>query len=370
MGLFAPWIANAPPGSANELIDRVSRLIQVSKEIQDQYQVEGIQEDLYQVRRSLLGLPNSFEGPEATSEVLLKQRVDLLIANSKSSSISSEDRFMEQINQLERALHDRQGSVLPLVKKGPLTPLTEHQEKDRAPSSEYLFGTDQIGRDVFSFVVHGLRNSLFFALIVVFICFATGVILGGLMGYYGGWIDLILQRFQEIIGNFPIFLLQLTIMASLPPNTPGFVQYILLATLICMVGWIPYARFTRAEFLRLRRLDFSVAAEAIGATSMRRFFKHLLPNAMTPNITFIPFDIASTIITLGALSFLGFGEPAGTASLGELLSVAKQSIARVGDLRHWWLALFPSLSLFLLLLSLIQFNFAIRDFADPRKNQD
>lgn len=366
LGLLAPWIANEPKGNAVELLNQTNVLLQDVKTLDDKEGFKNLRTELLSLRRSLLGIPHAYNGPEDASEKKIVESLGELKKEAAFLDSPNASDFLANLRELEFLIETRQSALFPLIKKGPVVPLAEFQEKDRAPDSEYLFGTDRIGRDIFSFTIHGIRNSLFFALVVVVVCFGVGVILGGVMGYFGGWPDLIMQRVQEIIGNFPFFLLMLTLLAFMPSDLPAIWRYIIIASIMCAVGWIPYARYTRAEFLRLRQLDFATAAKAIGASGPRRFFVHLLPNAMTPNITFLPFDIASTIAGLGALSFIGFGEPPGTASLGELLSVFKESVAREGDLRNWWLAVFPGSALFLLTLAFVLFGASIRDYLDPR----
>lgn len=244
-------------------------------------------------------------------------------------------------------------------------PLIEHHPENfdilesmplAAPDSKHLMGTDYVGRDVASRLIHGVRNSLFFSIAVVLVCMALGIIIGGLMGFFGGWIDIVLSRFMEIIANFPIFLLQLTLLAFLPQG------YGILLFVMCLAGWIPYCRFIRAEFFKLRHQEFVQAAQVIGASKKRIFFRHLLPNSLTPIIINVPFDLTSTIISLGALSFLGFGEPINVASLGELMKQAKDNFTQA-----WWLAVFPGGVLFLLTLSFQIFGSAVRDWLDPRQ---
>jgi ABC-type dipeptide/oligopeptide/nickel transport system permease subunit len=184
----------------------------------------------------------------------------------------------------------------------------------------------------------------------------SGVIIGGIMGFFGGAVDLILSRVLEVIGNFPIFLLQLTLLAFFNQS------YGILLFVMTVAGWIPYARFTRAEFFRLRNQEFVQAAEALGASRMRIFFRHLLPNSLTPILIYIPFDLSSTIVALGALSFLGFGEPINVASLGELMKQAKDHFQDA-----WWLAVFPGTTIFMLTLSLTVFGSGVRDALDPRQ---
>ncbi|PIR23724.1 MAG: peptide ABC transporter permease [Deltaproteobacteria bacterium CG11_big_fil_rev_8_21_14_0_20_45_16] len=247
------------------------------------------------------------------------------------------------------------GHFFPLVKFGPETADIFETEFLAAPDQVHLMGTDYVGRDVFARLVHGISNSLYFSLAVVAICLILGTIIGGIMGFFGGWIDLVLSRVMEIIGNFPIFLLQLTLLAFLSQG------YGVLLFVMTLAGWIPYCRFVRAEFFKLRNQEFVLAAKALGASRTRIFFRHLLPNSLTPVIIYVPFDLSSTIISLGALSFLGFGEPINVASLGELLKQAKDHF-----LDAWWLAVFPGGALFLMTLSFSLFGASIRDLLDPR----
>jgi ABC-type dipeptide/oligopeptide/nickel transport system permease subunit len=246
--------------------------------------------------------------------------------------------------------------VFPLIKFGPESVDIFKSEFLGPPNSEHFFGTDYVGRDVLSRLVHGIQNSIFFSFAVVAVCMVIGTLLGGIMGFFGGKIDLILSRIMEVIGNFPIFLLQLTLLAFLDQG------YGILLFVMTLAGWIPYCRFVRAEFLRLRNQEFVQAAEALGASRTRIFFKHLLPNSLSPLFIYVPFDLSSTIVTLGALSFLGFGEPVNVASLGELLKQAKEHFREA-----WWLAVFPGGLLFMLTLSLALFGSALRDLLDPRQ---
>lgn len=246
-------------------------------------------------------------------------------------------------------------AVFPLVKFGPETTDIFNSKLLGAPDDVHYLGTDYIGRDVLARLVHAVKNALFFSVAVVIICMFIGTIIGGIMGFFGGTIDLVLSRIMEVIGNFPIFLLQLTLLAFFDAS------YGVLLFVMTLPGWIPYCRFTRAEFLRLRNQDFVQASIAMGAGRTRLFFKHLLPNSLTPVLIYIPFDLSSTIIILGAFSFIGFGEPINVASLGELLKQAKDHFQHA-----WWLAVFPGLTLFVLTLSLALFGSSLRDWLDPR----
>jgi len=242
-----------------------------------------------------------------------------------------------------------------LIKFGPESLDVFNSQFLGAPNAEHPFGTDYVGRDVFARMVHGIKNSLFFSISVVLVCLVIGILLGGIMGFFGGWVDMLFSRVLEVIGNFPIFLLQLTLLAFFDQS------YGILLFVMTIAGWIPYCRFTRAEFLRLRNQEYVLAARALGASKVRIFFRHLLPNSLNPNLIYVPFDLSSTIIVLGALSFLGFGEPINVASLGELLKQAKDHFREA-----WWLAVFPGSILFLFTLSLSLFGSSLRDLLDPR----
>lgn len=246
-------------------------------------------------------------------------------------------------------------SWLPLVKFGPDTFDILTTKFLAAPDAIHWMGTDYVGRDVFARLIHGIRNSLFFSIVVVFICASIGILLGALMGFLGGKVDLLLSRVMEVIGNFPIFLLQLTLLAFFEQG------YGILIFVMCIAGWIPYCRFTRAEFFRLRNQEFVQAAEAMGSSSWRVALRHILPNSLSPNLIFLPFDLSSTIIVLGALSFLGFGEPINVASIGELMKQAKDHFQEA-----WWLAVYPGSAMFLLTVSLAVFGASVRDWLDPR----
>lgn len=243
----------------------------------------------------------------------------------------------------------------PIYKVGPDTPDIFEAEYLAPPSAEHPFGTDYIGRDVLARLIYGLRNSLFFSMAVVSTCLVLGMFLGSLMGFFGGKIDFVLSRFMEIIGNYPIFLLQLTLLAFLSQG------YGVLLFVMVLAGWIPYCRFSRAEFLRLKNFEFTQSSIALGASKSRVIFRHLFPNSLTPILAYIPFDLTSTIISLGALSFLGFGEPIDSPSVGELLKQANTYFREA-----WWLAVFPGGALFILTLSLALFGSTLRDILDPR----
>ena len=223
------------------------------------------------------------------------------------------------------------------------------------PTGENILGTDDRGRDVFARLVYGFRVSVVFALLVAGICTLFGVFYGAIQGYFAGWTDIAMERFNEIWSAMPT-LYMLIILSSL--FAPSFW---LLVILLSLFGWLGIAAYVRAEFLKNRTLDYVRAARALGqrnATIMRR---HILPNSLTPVVTLIPFELASAIGALTSLDFLGLGVPANTPSLGELLSQGKN------NLDAWWISLSTFVVLVTTLLLLILIGDALRDALDPRK---
>lgn len=345
--VFAPWISANAPGNVHELREVSSQLLSLTAKPGTS---EALQQNARKLRLLLLSLSINFDESKQEEENQL-----LTVGQTLRSLETTDEDLRRSIDRLNDLIEGRRDHFFPLFSVGPDMPSPDQQSILTPPTSRHPFGTDQSGRDVFSRLIHGVKNALFFSVAVVIACLILGTLIGGFMGFYGGWIDLGLSRVMEIIGNFPIFLLQLTFLAYVEPS------YGILFFVMCFSGWIPYCRFVRAEFLKLREQEFAQAATVIGASKTRIFFKHLLPNSLTPVITYIPFDLSSTIISLGALSFIGFGEPIDVPSVGELLRQAQRVFQTA-----WWLALFPGLALFFLTLSLALFGSAVRDVLDPR----
>lgn len=220
---------------------------------------------------------------------------------------------------------------------------------------EHPLGTDDRGRDVFARMVYGFRTSLSFALLVTFICYAVGITVGALLGYYGGRFDIVMQRFVEIWSAMPFLYTVMIIAAIVVPN------FWLLALILCLFGWMSMTYFIRAEFLREKAKDYVSAAIAIGCSDATIIFRHILPNALTPVISFAPFAIVGNIGALVSLDFLGFGLPPPTPSWGELMG---QGLA---NLSKPWLVLSPMLGLFLTLLLVSFIGEAIREAFDPKE---
>lgn len=218
-----------------------------------------------------------------------------------------------------------------------------------APTKENILGTDDQGRDVFARLLYGLRISIFFGLLLTFISSVIGISLGAIQGYYGGLTDLIMQRFIEIWQGLPALFI-LIILAS--AFTPNFWWLLLILTVF---SWTSLVGPVRAEFLKARNLEYVKAAKAIGVTESRIIFNHILPNAMVTSLTFIPFILSGSIVSLTSLDFLGFGMPPGSPSLGELLAQGKNNPS------SYWISLATFITLSFLLTNLIFIGEGIRD---------
>jgi microcin C transport system permease protein len=216
-------------------------------------------------------------------------------------------------------------------------------------------GTDDVGRDVLARLIYGFRISVLFGLILTVVSSVVGVIAGAVQGYFGGWVDLLFQRFIEIWTSVPELYLLLIISSVL---VPGF--FVLLGILL-LFSWTRLVGLVRAEFLRGRNFEYILAARALGVSNTVIMFRHLLPNAMVATLTFLPFIMSSSVMTLTALDFLGFGLPPGSASLGELLSQGKANVQAP------WLGLTGFFSVAIMLSLLIFIGEAVRDAFDPRK---
>lgn len=216
-------------------------------------------------------------------------------------------------------------------------------------------GTDDQARDVSARLIYGFRISVLFGLILTAASAVVGVASGAVQGYFGGWTDLILQRFIEIWSSMPVLYILLIIAAILPP---GF--WILLGIML-LFSWVAFVGIVRAEFLRARNFEYVNAARALGVSNTTIMFRHLLPNAMVATLTFLPFILSGSITTLTSLDFLGFGLPPGSPSLGEMIAQGQR------NLQAPWLGITAFLVISLMLSLLIFIGEATRDAFDPRK---
>jgi microcin C transport system permease protein len=216
-------------------------------------------------------------------------------------------------------------------------------------------GTDDQARDVLARLIYGFRISVLFGLILTVGSSLIGVAAGAMQGYFGGWTDLLFQRFIEIWSAIPVLYLLLIVAAILPPG------FFILLGLMLLFSWVALVGVVRAEFLRARNFEYVNAARALGVPNLTIMFRHLLPNAMVATLTFLPFLLSGSISTLTSLDYLGFGLPPGSASLGELLKQAQR------NLNAPWLGISAFVVISLMLSLLVFVGEATRDAFDPRK---
>lgn len=223
------------------------------------------------------------------------------------------------------------------------------------PSAQNWLGTDDQGRDVLARVIYGFRVSVLFALALTLASSVIGVLFGAVQGYYGGWADLIGQRFLEVWSGLPVLYLLIILASFVQPN------FWWLLGIMLLFSWMSLVDVVRAEFLRGRNLEYVRAARALGMNNSGIMYHHILPNAMVSTMTFMPFILTGAIGTLTSLDFLGFGLPAGEPSLGELVAQGK------ANLQAPWLGISAFVVLALMLSLLVFIGEAARDAFDPRK---
>jgi len=222
------------------------------------------------------------------------------------------------------------------------------------PSRENLLGTDDQGRDVVARLIYGFRISVLFGLCLTVFSSLVGVAAGALQGYFGGWPDILGQRFIEIWSGLPVLYLLIILANFVQPD------FWWLLGLMLLFSWMSLVDVVRAEFLRGRNLEYVRAARALGLGNLTIMYRHVLPNAMVATLTFLPFILNGSITTLTSLDFLGFGLPVGSPSLGELLAQAK------ANLHAPWLGISTFLTLSIMLSLLVFIGEAARDAMDPR----
>ncbi len=223
------------------------------------------------------------------------------------------------------------------------------------PDAVHWLGTDDQARDVVARLIYGFRISVLFGLVLTAVSAVIGVSAGAVQGYFGGWLDLIFQRFIEIWAGLPVLFLLIILASVVEPN------FWWLLGIMLLFSWMGFVGVVRAEFLKVRNFDYVRAARALGVGDPVIMFRHVLPNAMVATITFLPFTLTGSITTLTSLDFLGFGLPPGSASLGELLAQGK------ANLQAPWLGLTGFFSLAIMLSLLVFAGEAVRDAFDPRK---
>jgi microcin C transport system permease protein len=223
------------------------------------------------------------------------------------------------------------------------------------PSRANWLGTDDQARDLLARLIYGFRVSVLFGLALTLASSVIGVMAGAVQGYFGGWVDLVFQRFIEVWSGLPVLYLLIILASLVEPN------FWWLLGLMLLFSWMSLVSVVRAEFLRARNFDYVRAARALGVRNAVIMARHVLPNAMVATLTFLPFVLNSSITTLTSLDFLGFGLPPGAASLGEILAQGK------ANLQAPWLGVTSFLVIALLLSLLVFIGEAVRDAFDPRK---
>jgi len=224
-----------------------------------------------------------------------------------------------------------------------------------APDKNHLLGTDDTARDVLARVIYGFRLSVGFALIVTALTSVIGVAAGAVQGYFGGWVDLIFQRFLEIWSGTPSLYVIIIVFSVWSRS------FWILVALMVAFGWTSLIGVVRAEFLRARNFEYVRAAKALGVSDAKIMFRHVLPNAMVATLTMLPFIVSGTIGSLAALDYLGYGLPANLPSLGQLSRQAQQNLQTPS-------LAFTAFFTFTIMLSLLVFIFeGVRDAFDPRK---
>ena len=258
--------------------------------------------------------------------------------------------------QFNKNNDDQNWIVMPLYPYHPNESLMSELdgEPPHAPSLEHWFGTDNRARDVFARLIYGFTISISFAIVVTFFSYLIGISIGAILGYFGGKIDIFGQRFIEIFASIPFLYTMIIISSVMQPS------FWLLVTILSSFGWVGMTYYIRGEFYREKAKDYVSAAISMGANNRRVMFKHILPNALTPVISYAPFAIVGYISSLVALDFLGFGLAPPTPSWGEIVSQG------ISDIRYWWLIVSPMGATFTTLLLITFIGEGVREAFDPK----
>lgn len=246
--------------------------------------------------------------------------------------------------------------LMPLYPYGPNENLLDEIQgyPPTEPDWTHLAGTDNRGRDVFARLLYGFNISISFAIVVSALSYLIGVLVGAILGYYAGKVDMIGQRAIEIWSTLPFFYLIIIISSIVQPN------FMILAVILTLFGWMSITYYIRGEFYREKSREYVQAAVSMGAKNRVIILKHVLPNSLVPIISFLPFAIVANINSLVALDYLGFGLPPPTPSWGELMNQG------LSDITKWWLLTTPVAALFMTLLAIVFIGEAIREAFDPK----
>lgn len=246
--------------------------------------------------------------------------------------------------------------LAPVFQRYPYETIDLHA-RNSPPSAEHWFGTDRTGRDIWSRTIHGGRVSLQVGLLATLISTTIGLVLGSLSGYYGGWIDMLIMRFTDVVMTFPSIVIMLTLAALLPRNLTSIVL------VIGFLSWPRVARLVRGQFLTLRRQEFITAANCLGVPDNRIIFVHILPNVFAPLVAMVTFSVGEAILIEAGLSFLGLGVPPPTPSWGNMLEAAR-NLQILQELPWMWIP--PAIMTVLTVLCINFIGDGLRDAIDPR----
>jgi peptide/nickel transport system permease protein len=274
------------------------------------------------------------------------------------------DKFRKRYPENLKEKDPDSWAIWPLTYNDPYRRVYENEWPERPgnpsrdegdPSALNWFGTDQTGVDVFAQMVHGTRIALLVGFVSMSLAAVIGILVGALSGYFGGWTDTLLSRLTEVVMCVPTLVLILALIAIIEQPTIWH-----LMAVIGITGWTGIARLTRAEFLKLKEMDYVAAARTTGLGQTRIIFRYILPNALAPILVPITFGIAAAILIESGLSYLGFGAPPPNPSWGTLLSAGRTNY------QMWWLILFPGIAIFLTVLSYNLIGEGIQEATDPR----